>query len=92
MKAVRVHKAGGPEGLVYENVPDPKAGAGQAVTVKSIAEQLGHTDGGVLVLRRYGHLFKGTRRQAALALDEYVRRSDERAGRPDDAELRPSAR
>jgi NADPH2:quinone reductase len=31
MKAVRVHKAGGPEGLVYEDVPDPKAGAGQAV-------------------------------------------------------------
>jgi hypothetical protein len=40
--------------------------------VKSIAEQLGDTDGGVLVLRRYGHLFKGTHRQAALALDEYV--------------------
>ena len=50
-----------------------RAGAGQAVTVKAIAEQLGHTDGGVLVLRRYGHLFKGTRRQAALALNEYVR-------------------
>jgi len=31
MKAVRVHKAGGPEGLVYEDVPDPKAGAGQVV-------------------------------------------------------------
>jgi NADPH2:quinone reductase len=31
MKAVRVHKAGGPEGLVYEDVPNPKAGAGQAV-------------------------------------------------------------
>jgi NADPH:quinone reductase len=31
MKAVRVHKAGGPEGMVYEDVPDPKAGAGQAV-------------------------------------------------------------
>ena len=31
MKAVRVHKPGGPEGLVYEDVPDPKAGAGQAV-------------------------------------------------------------
>jgi NADPH2:quinone reductase len=31
MKAVRVHKAGGPEGLVYENAPDPRAGAGQAV-------------------------------------------------------------
>lgn len=31
MKGVRVHKPGGPEGLVYEDVPDPKAGAGQAV-------------------------------------------------------------
>ena len=31
MKAGRVHKPGGPEGLVYEDVPDPKAGAGQAV-------------------------------------------------------------
>ena len=31
MKAVRVHKPGGTEGLVYEDVPDPKAGAGQAV-------------------------------------------------------------
>lgn len=50
-----------------------QAGAGQAVTIKSIAEQLGHSDGGVLVLRRYGHLFKGTRRHAALALDRYVR-------------------
>jgi hypothetical protein len=53
-----------------------EAGAGQAVTIKSIAEQLGHTDGGVLVLRRYGHLFKGTRRNAALALDRYVRASE----------------
>lgn len=52
-----------------------QAGAGQAVTVKAIAEQLGHTDGGVLVLRRYGHLFKGTRRQVALALDAYLRSS-----------------
>jgi hypothetical protein len=41
-----------------------------------LVEQLGHTDGGVLVLRRYGHLFKGTRRQAALALDGYVRAGD----------------
>ena len=31
MKAVRVHKPGGPEGLVYEEVPEPKAGAGQAL-------------------------------------------------------------
>jgi integrase len=69
-----------------------QAGAGQAVTVKSIAEQLGHSDGGVLVLRRYGHLFKGTRRQAALALDEYVRRSDQPGARPSDAKLSPSTR
>jgi integrase len=59
-----------------------QAGAGQAVTIKSIAEQLGHTDGGVLVLRRYGHLFKGTRRHAALALDRYVRASNRRADQP----------
>jgi integrase len=59
-----------------------QAGAGQAVTIKSIAEQLGHTDGGVLVLRRYGHLFKGARRQAALALDEYVRAGEAHAERP----------
>lgn len=31
MKAVRVHKPGGPEGMVYEDVPDPQAGMGQAV-------------------------------------------------------------
>jgi NADPH:quinone reductase len=31
MKAVRVHKPGGPEGLVYEDVPDPQAGPGQVV-------------------------------------------------------------
>ena len=38
MKAVRVHKPGGPEGLVYEDVADPKAGAGQAV-VKAMLQQ-----------------------------------------------------
>src|SRR2546425_7379916 len=31
MKAIRVHKPGGPEGMVYKDVPDPQAGAGQAV-------------------------------------------------------------
>jgi NADPH2:quinone reductase len=31
MKAIRVHAPGGPEGMVYEDIPDPKAGAGQAV-------------------------------------------------------------
>ena len=31
MKAVRVHTPGGPEGMVYEDVADAKAGAGQAV-------------------------------------------------------------
>jgi integrase len=40
--------------------------------VKVIAEQMGHADGGALVLRRYGHLYKGARKQAALALEEHV--------------------
>ena len=31
MKAIRVHTAGGPEALIYEDVDDPKAGAGQVV-------------------------------------------------------------
>ena len=34
--------------------------------VKVIAEQMGHSDGGALVLKRYGHLYKGARRQAAI--------------------------
>ena len=55
MKAVRVHKAGGPEGLVYEDVPDPQAGAGQAV-VKVEAIGLNFADkpvGETRLLRRY---------------------------------------
>jgi integrase len=40
--------------------------------VKVIAEQMGHADGGALVLRRYGHLYKGARRQAAIALESHV--------------------
>jgi integrase len=40
--------------------------------VKVIAEQMGHSDGGVLVLKRYGHLYKGARRQAANALESHV--------------------
>lgn len=31
MKAIRVHTTGGPEVLKYEDVPEPKAGAGEAV-------------------------------------------------------------
>lgn len=31
MKAIRVHQNGGPEQLVYEEIPDPVAGPGQAV-------------------------------------------------------------
>ena len=34
--------------------------------VKVIADQMGHADGGTLVLRRYGHLYSGARKQAAL--------------------------
>jgi integrase len=40
--------------------------------VKVIAEQMGHADGGALVLRRYGHLYKGARKQAAIATESLV--------------------
>jgi hypothetical protein len=40
--------------------------------VKVIAEQMGHSDGGGLVLKRYGHLYKGARRQAAVALEAHL--------------------
>ncbi|MHB1242760.1 MAG: tyrosine-type recombinase/integrase [Gaiellaceae bacterium] len=40
--------------------------------VKVIAERMGHSDGGTLVLRRYGHLYKGAGRQAAIALESQV--------------------
>jgi integrase len=40
--------------------------------VKVIAEQMGHSDGGGLVLKRYGHLYSGARRQAATALEAHV--------------------
>jgi integrase len=40
--------------------------------VKVIAEQMGHSDGGALVLKRYGHLYKGARRQAAVALEAHL--------------------
>ncbi len=40
--------------------------------VKVIAERMGHSDGGTLVLRRYGHLYKGAGRQAAIELETHV--------------------
>ena len=40
--------------------------------VKVIAEQMGHADGGALVLHRYGHLYSGARRHAALALERHL--------------------
>lgn len=43
--------------------------------VKAIADQMGHVDGGALVLRRYGHLYSGARKQAALALESHVSRA-----------------
>ena len=43
--------------------------------VKVIADQMGHADGGALVLRRYGHLYSGARKQAALALESHVSRA-----------------
>ncbi len=40
--------------------------------VKVIADRMGHADGGTLVLRRYGHLYKGAGRQAAIELESHV--------------------
>jgi hypothetical protein len=40
--------------------------------VKVTAERMGHSDGGALVLGRYGHLYKGAGRQAAIALESHV--------------------
>jgi hypothetical protein len=48
------------------------SGARGGCHVKVIAEQMGHSDGGSLILRRYGHLYKGARRQAAIALESHV--------------------
>ena len=44
-------------------------GWGEAVTVKLGADALGHSDGGVLFLRTYGHLFGGMTMAVAPALD-----------------------
>lgn len=40
--------------------------------VRVIADQIGHADGGALVLARYGHLYKGARRKAAIALESHL--------------------
>lgn len=47
------------------------------IDVKTIAEQMGHVDGGVLVLRRYGHLYAGHRKAAAVALENHVFATEE---------------
>src|SRR3990172_3628498 len=43
MKAIRIHATGGPEVLKYEDVPEPTAGAGQAV-VKLAAAGVNYID------------------------------------------------
>jgi integrase len=42
------------------------------INVKTISERMGHTDGGALVLRTYGHLYKGRGKDAALKLEQLV--------------------
>jgi NADPH:quinone reductase-like Zn-dependent oxidoreductase len=37
MKAIRLHELGGPENLVYEDVPDPEPGPGEVVVRLSAA-------------------------------------------------------
>jgi len=53
--------------------------------VKVIAEQMGHADGGALVLRRYGHLYKGARKHAALALEQHILDASRAAARSDES-------
>jgi integrase len=48
--------------------------------VKVIAERMGHANGGALVLRRYGHLYKGAHRQAAIALESHVFAAQDNSG------------
>ena len=50
MKAIRVHAAGGPEALRYEDIPQPTPGAGQ-VLVKIEAAGVNFID----VYQRTGH-------------------------------------
>ncbi len=45
MKAIRVHHAGGPEVLLYEEVPDPSPGPGQ-VLIKVLAAGINFSDTG----------------------------------------------
>ncbi|BBD96967.1 quinone oxidoreductase [Sphingobium amiense] len=52
MKSVRFHKTGGPEVLVYEEVPDPEPGAGQ-ILVRVEAVGMNFSD----VLRRRGDAY-----------------------------------
>jgi integrase len=47
--------------------------------VKVIAEQMGRTDGGGLVLKRYGHLYRGARLAAATVLEAHVSRLQSRS-------------
>src|SRR4028119_1890283 len=58
MKAVRLHELGGPENLVYEDVPDPEPGSGEVV-VKVHAAALNRRD--VFVTRG---MYPGARREA----------------------------
>lgn len=42
------------------------------IDVKTISERMGHKDGGALVLRTYGHLYKGRGKEAAARLEAFV--------------------
>ena len=42
------------------------------IHARTIAHHLGHTDGGALLLKHYGHLYKGATRQAAHQLETHL--------------------
>jgi hypothetical protein len=46
--------------------------AAAGVMPQAVAAMVGHDDGGVLVMRRYGHLFPTAQAQAAGALDAFL--------------------
>lgn len=49
------------------------------VRVEVIAQQIGHVDGGALLLRRYRHLFAGETKDAATKLEALIRPQEKKA-------------
>ena len=68
-------KAAGLEGVVFHDLRKTYSRllVMAGVHVRVIAAQVGHVDGGALILRTYAHLYPGQQQEAAAALDRMVR-------------------